>query len=125
MHCGFSRGASGFDISAEDRSFLNKCQVAVGTCLFGGADDLAQPIGQYESSLKRVRGEGLGGECTLWNDGGERGKGQETRLLGFFNWKFAGNEGLNSTLKVRFQSAIRPPVCPSRTRTGVAHLSVC
>nr|KJB72801.1 hypothetical protein B456_011G198900 [Gossypium raimondii] len=44
----------GFKISDEDKSYMQSCKVAVFTCAFGGGDDLYQPIGMSEASLKKI-----------------------------------------------------------------------
>ncbi|XP_058220924.1 probable hexosyltransferase MUCI70 [Rhododendron vialii] len=54
VHCGFYSENGGFKISDEDKKFLQTCQVAVSTCAFGGGDDLYQPIGMSEASLRKV-----------------------------------------------------------------------
>ncbi|XP_057427075.1 probable hexosyltransferase MUCI70 [Lotus japonicus] len=54
VHCGFYSENGGFKISDEDRSYMQECKVAVSTCAFGGGDDLYQPIGMSEASLKKV-----------------------------------------------------------------------
>lgn len=54
VHCGFYSENGGFKISDEDKKFLQTCQVAVSTCAFGGGDDLYQPIGISEASLRKV-----------------------------------------------------------------------
>lgn len=55
IHCGFYSENGGFIISDEDKNYLQSCKVAVSTCAFGGGDDLYQPIGMSEASLKKVR----------------------------------------------------------------------
>lgn len=54
IHCGFYSEKGGFRISSEDRSYMESCKAVVSTCAFGGGDDLYQPIGMSESSLKKV-----------------------------------------------------------------------
>ncbi|TYI56396.1 hypothetical protein E1A91_D11G207100v1 [Gossypium mustelinum] len=54
IHCGFYSENGGFKISDEDKSYMQSCKVAVSTCAFGGGDDLYQPIGMSEASLKKV-----------------------------------------------------------------------
>ena len=53
IHCGFYSESGGFKISDEDKNYLQTCKVAVSTCAFGGGDDLYQPIGMSEESLKK------------------------------------------------------------------------
>ncbi|XP_040952474.1 uncharacterized protein [Gossypium hirsutum] len=54
IHCGFYSENGGFKISDEDKSYMQGCKVAISTCAFGGGDDLYQPIGMSEASLKKV-----------------------------------------------------------------------
>jgi len=54
LHCGFYSENGGFKISDEDKSYLQTCKIALSTCAFGGGDDLYQPIGMSESSLRKV-----------------------------------------------------------------------
>lgn len=55
VHCGFFSENGGFKISDRDKSYMQTCKVVVSTCAFGGGDDLYQPIGMSEISLKKVR----------------------------------------------------------------------
>lgn len=59
IHCGFYSDKGGFRISVEDRNYMESCKAVVSTCAFGGGDDLYQPIGMSESSLKKVTFLGL------------------------------------------------------------------
>lgn len=54
VHCGFYSDNGGFKISDEDKSYMSTCKVVVSTCTFGGGDDLYQPIGMSNASLKKV-----------------------------------------------------------------------
>ncbi|KAK4768700.1 hypothetical protein SAY87_003841 [Trapa incisa] len=54
VHCGFYSQNGGFNISNEDKLYMETCQVVVATCAFGGGDDLYQPIGMEESSFSKV-----------------------------------------------------------------------
>ncbi|KAL1330349.1 uncharacterized protein LOC110268851 isoform X1 [Arachis ipaensis] len=54
VHCGFYSLNGGFKISDEDKTYMQACKVVVSTCAFGGGDDLYQPIGMLEASLKKV-----------------------------------------------------------------------
>ncbi|CAN6561791.1 unnamed protein product [Malus baccata var. baccata] len=54
MNCGFYSENGGFKISNEDKEYMNSCKVVVSTCAFGGGDDLYQPIGMSEASLRKV-----------------------------------------------------------------------
>ncbi|KAK3428095.1 hypothetical protein EUGRSUZ_F04207 [Eucalyptus grandis] len=65
VHCGFYSDGGGFKISEEDQTYLQSCKVAVATCAFGGGDDLYQPIGMTESSIKRVCYTAFWDEITL------------------------------------------------------------
>lgn len=44
----------GFEISEDDKSYMRTCNAVVSTCAFGGGDDLYQPIGMTEASLRKV-----------------------------------------------------------------------
>ncbi|TYI75567.1 hypothetical protein E1A91_D06G014500v1 [Gossypium mustelinum] len=65
IHCGFYSENGGFKISDEDKSYMQSCKVAVSTCAFGGGDDLYQPIGMSEASLKKVCYVAFWDEITL------------------------------------------------------------
>ncbi|KAI3946088.1 hypothetical protein MKX01_024844 [Papaver californicum] len=54
VHCGFYNENGGYRISDEDKACMQTCKVVVSTCTFGGGDDLYQPIGMSEPSLKKV-----------------------------------------------------------------------
>ncbi|KAK1276960.1 Non-symbiotic hemoglobin 1 [Acorus gramineus] len=54
VNCGFYSENGGFKISDKDRSYVQTCKVVVTTCAFGGGDDLYQPIGMTEASLRKV-----------------------------------------------------------------------
>ncbi|XP_019178540.1 PREDICTED: uncharacterized protein LOC109173711 [Ipomoea nil] len=54
VNCGFYSEAGGFKISDEDKEYMQSCKSVVSTCAFGGGDNLYQPIGMSESSLKKV-----------------------------------------------------------------------
>lgn len=54
VHCGFYSDNGGFKISDVDKSYMSTCKVVVSTCTFGGGDDLYQPIGMSNASLKKV-----------------------------------------------------------------------
>lgn len=54
VHCGFYSDRGGFRVSNEDKSYMKTCEVVVSTCAFGGGDDLYQPIGMSETSLRKV-----------------------------------------------------------------------
>ncbi|KAI4336922.1 hypothetical protein L6164_015393 [Bauhinia variegata] len=65
IHCGFYSESGGFKISDEDKSYTQACKVVVSTCAFGGGDDLYQPIGMSEASLKKVCYVAFWDEITL------------------------------------------------------------
>ncbi|XP_020093188.1 uncharacterized protein LOC109713489 isoform X2 [Ananas comosus] len=54
VHCGFYSDNGGFKISDEDKNYMKTCKAVVSTCAFGGGDDLYQPIGMTEASIKKV-----------------------------------------------------------------------
>ncbi|CAM0876452.1 unnamed protein product [Alopecurus aequalis] len=54
VHCGFYSENGGFRVSDVDEDYMKSCKVVVATCAFGGGDDLHQPIGMTEVSLKKV-----------------------------------------------------------------------
>ncbi|XP_026400170.1 uncharacterized protein LOC113296026 isoform X2 [Papaver somniferum] len=54
VHCGFYNENGGYRISDEDKAYMQTCKVVVSTCTFGGGDDIYQPIGMSEPSLKKV-----------------------------------------------------------------------
>lgn len=65
VHCGFYSVNGGFKISDEDKSYMQGCKAVVSTCAFGGGDDLYQPIGMSEASLKKVCYVAFWDEITL------------------------------------------------------------
>ncbi|CAH9075411.1 unnamed protein product [Cuscuta epithymum] len=66
VNCGFySEVAGGFRISQEDKQYMQSCKAVVSTCAFGGGDNLYQPIGMSESSLKKVCYVAFWDEITL------------------------------------------------------------
>ncbi|XP_050267336.1 probable hexosyltransferase MUCI70 [Quercus robur] len=54
VHCGFYSDNGGFKISNEDKNYMERCEVVVSTCAFGGGDDLYQPIGMTGASVRKV-----------------------------------------------------------------------
>lgn len=54
VHCGFYSENGGFKITEEDKRYMRSCEVVVSTCAFGGGDDLYQPMGMSETSLRKV-----------------------------------------------------------------------
>ncbi|KAF7817547.1 uncharacterized protein G2W53_031516 [Senna tora] len=65
VHCGFCSVDGGFKISDRDKSYMRTCKAVVSTCAFGGGDDLYQPIGMSETSLKKVCYVAFWDEITL------------------------------------------------------------
>ncbi|XP_008466626.2 probable hexosyltransferase MUCI70 isoform X1 [Cucumis melo] len=65
VHCGFYSDDGGFKISNEDKTFMRTCTFVVSTCAFGGGDDLYQPIGMSEASLRKVCYVAFWDEVTL------------------------------------------------------------
>ncbi|BBG96430.1 Protein of unknown function D [Prunus dulcis] len=65
MNCGFYSENGGFKISNEDKGYMQSCKVVVSTCAFGGGDDLYQPIGMSEASLRKVCYVAFWDEVTL------------------------------------------------------------
>ena len=45
VRCGFYCDYGGFKISNEDKNYMERCEVVVSTCAFGGGDNFHQPIG--------------------------------------------------------------------------------
>lgn len=82
VHCGFYSEHGGFDIDLEDKSFMNNCKAVVLTCTFGGGDDLYQPIGMLQSSLKKVCYVAFWDEITLLEQEAEGKKLGENRTIG-------------------------------------------
>ncbi|ERN17624.1 hypothetical protein AMTRI_Chr13g92070 [Amborella trichopoda] len=54
VQCGFYSENGGFEISDADKDFMQSCKAVVSTCAFGGGDDLYQPIGMSQASLRKV-----------------------------------------------------------------------
>nr|DAD20873.1 TPA_asm: hypothetical protein HUJ06_022336 [Nelumbo nucifera] len=54
VHCGFYSEKGGFKISDDDNNYMQACKIVVSTCAFGGGDDLYQPIGMSDVSLRKV-----------------------------------------------------------------------
>ncbi|XP_047321557.1 probable hexosyltransferase MUCI70 [Impatiens glandulifera] len=82
LNCGFYSDKGGFKISEEDKYFLQNCEVAVSTCAFGGGDNLYQPIGMTEASLKKVCYVAFWDEITLAAQELEGRKIAENRFIG-------------------------------------------
>ncbi|KAF3673592.1 putative E3 ubiquitin-protein ligase ARI2-like [Capsicum annuum] len=82
IHCGFYSEKGGFRISSEDRSYMESCKAVVSTCAFGGGDDLYQPIGMSESSLKKVCFVAFWDEITLASQEADGHKVGDDRYIG-------------------------------------------
>ncbi|GFY86129.1 DNA-directed RNA polymerase subunit beta [Actinidia rufa] len=82
VHCGFYSKSGGFTISDEDKNYLQTCKVAVSTCAFGGGDDLYQPIGMSEESLKKVCYVAFWDEITLAAQEAEGRRIGENQFIG-------------------------------------------
>jgi hypothetical protein len=54
VHCGFYNENGGFRVSDVDKEYMRSCEVVVATCAFGGGDDLHQPIGMTDNSIRKV-----------------------------------------------------------------------
>ncbi|XP_022133586.1 uncharacterized protein LOC111006123 [Momordica charantia] len=65
VHCGFYSENGGFRISDGDRNYMQTCTLVVSTCAFGGGDDLYQPIGMSDASLRKVCYVAFWDEITL------------------------------------------------------------
>ncbi|XP_028051689.1 uncharacterized protein LOC114256267 isoform X3 [Camellia sinensis] len=72
----------GFKVSDVDRSFMQTCEVVVSTCTFGGGDDLYQPIGMSEASLKKVCYVAFWDEITLQTQELEEHRIDENHMIG-------------------------------------------
>ncbi|CAL5385703.1 unnamed protein product [Camellia sinensis] len=82
VHCGFYSENGGFKVSDVDRSFMQTCEVVVSTCTFGGGDDLYQPIGMSEASLKKVCYVAFWDEITLQTQELEEHRIDENHMIG-------------------------------------------
>ncbi|KAK6938757.1 Protein of unknown function DUF616 [Dillenia turbinata] len=85
VHCGFFSENGGFKISEEDKSYMKTCKVVVSTCAFGGGDNLYQPIGMSEASLKKVCYVAFWDEITLSIQESGGNKVGEDHYIG--NWR--------------------------------------
>ncbi|KAL7246761.1 hypothetical protein ACSBR2_001797 [Camellia fascicularis] len=82
VHCGFYSENGGFKVSDVDKSFMQTCEVVVSTCTFGGGDDLYQPIGMSEASLKKVCYVAFWDEITLQTQELEEHRINENHMIG-------------------------------------------
>ncbi|XVE53251.1 hypothetical protein DITRI_Ditri02bG0189100 [Diplodiscus trichospermus] len=58
IHCGFVKGLSalssaGFELSENDKAYMNTCQVAVSSCIFGSSDFLRRPTSRLISEFSK------------------------------------------------------------------------
>ncbi|KAA8536139.1 hypothetical protein F0562_028617 [Nyssa sinensis] len=81
-HCGFYSENGGFQVSDEDKSYMQMCEVAVSTCAFGGGDDLYQPIGMTEASVRKVCYVAFWDEVTLQTQELEGRRIDEDHMIG-------------------------------------------
>ncbi|KAH9327162.1 hypothetical protein KI387_007340, partial [Taxus chinensis] len=84
VHCAFYSEHGGFDIDFEDKRFMNSCKAVVSTCTFGGGDDLYQPIGMSEASLRKVCYVAFWDEVTLLAQEKEGKVPSENRTIGLW-----------------------------------------
>ncbi|KAF5187115.1 Dna-directed rna polymerase subunit beta [Thalictrum thalictroides] len=82
VHCGFYTDNGGFKISDDDKTYMQTCKVVVSTCTFGGGDDLYQPIGMSEASLKKVCYVAFWDETTLATQEADGKRIGENRMIG-------------------------------------------
>ncbi|XP_057765972.1 probable hexosyltransferase MUCI70 [Salvia miltiorrhiza] len=82
VHCGFYSEIGGFRISDEDKIYMKTCQVVVSTCAFGGGDDLYQPIGMSETSLRKVCYVAFWDEITLTTQEAQGNKVDDNHFIG-------------------------------------------
>lgn len=58
IHCGFVRrpigfSSTGFDISEEDKMYMNSCTIVVSSCIFGSSDFLRRPASKLISEYSK------------------------------------------------------------------------
>ncbi|OMO82457.1 hypothetical protein COLO4_22994 [Corchorus olitorius] len=58
IHCGFVKGlprssSTGFDLSENDKAYMNTCQIAVSSCIFGSSDFLRRPTSRLISEFSK------------------------------------------------------------------------
>ncbi|KAL9673274.1 hypothetical protein QQ045_029529 [Rhodiola kirilowii] len=82
VHCGFYSENGGFKISEQDRNYMHRCQVVVSTCTFGGGDDLYQPIGMSDTSLRKVCYVAFWDEITLATQESQGQRISEDHMIG-------------------------------------------
>ncbi|PUZ36841.1 hypothetical protein GQ55_9G069600 [Panicum hallii var. hallii] len=84
VHCGFCIENGGFQVSAVDREYMRYCKVVVATCAFGGGDDLHQPIGMTENSIRKVCYVAFWDEVTCASQEEEGNKIGEDNMIGLW-----------------------------------------
>ncbi|KAL5974429.1 hypothetical protein ACLOJK_031094 [Asimina triloba] len=82
VNCGFYSDVGGFKISDEDKAYMKSCKAVVSTCAFGGGDDLYQPIGMTEASLRKVCYVAFWDEITHATQEAEGKKIDEAHMIG-------------------------------------------
>ncbi|KAK9286687.1 hypothetical protein L1049_015089 [Liquidambar formosana] len=82
VHCGFYSENGGFKVSDEDKNYMQTCEVVVSTCAFGGGDDLYQPIGMSEASLRKVCYVAFWDEITLKTQESQGRRIDENYMIG-------------------------------------------
>ncbi|XP_039828392.1 probable hexosyltransferase MUCI70 isoform X2 [Panicum virgatum] len=83
VHCGFCN-ENRFQVSAVDREYMRYCKVVVATCAFGGGDDLHQPIGMTENSIRKVCYVAFWDEVTRVSQEEEGNKIGEDNMIGLW-----------------------------------------
>jgi len=83
VHCGFCN-ENRFQVSAVDREYMRYCKVVVATCAFGGGDDLHQPIGMTENSIRKVCYVAFWDEVTRVSQEEEGNKIGEDNVIGLW-----------------------------------------
>ncbi|KAJ6379417.1 hypothetical protein OIU76_016117 [Salix suchowensis] len=58
INCGFVKGSegsssTGFDLTEDDTSYINRCHIAVISCIFGNSDRLRSPANKMVTRLSR------------------------------------------------------------------------
>ncbi|XP_077233575.1 DNA-directed RNA polymerase subunit beta (DUF616) [Tasmannia lanceolata] len=82
VHCGFYSENGGFRISDEDKNYMQTCKAVVSTCAFGGGDDLYQPIGMVEATLRKVCYVAFWDEITRSTQEAEGNRIGEDQMIG-------------------------------------------
>ncbi|XP_022776890.1 uncharacterized protein LOC111318350 isoform X3 [Durio zibethinus] len=58
IHCGFVKGlpglsSTGFELSENDKAYMNTCRIAVSSCIFGSSDFLRRPTSRLISEFSK------------------------------------------------------------------------